>query len=80
MYSGMSFKGSVIHAHGISGVPPRKKTKKERRWKHVKISDQQLAMTEDDLNENPAVPQQGADGLSRLSAERYSWRVVKAVI
>lgn len=67
MYSVMSFKGSVIHGHGIYGVfpPPRKKKKKERRWKHVKISDQQLAMTEDDLNENPAVPQQGADGLSR---------------
>lgn len=60
--------------------PPRKKKKKERRWKHVKISDQQLAMTEDDLNENPAVPQQGADGLSRWSAERHSWCVVKAVM
>lgn len=59
MCSVMSFKGSVIHGHGIYGV------KKERRWKHVKISDQQLATTEDDLNENPAVPQQGADGLSR---------------
>lgn len=30
MYSGMSFKGSVIHAHGISGVPPPKKDEKRK--------------------------------------------------
>lgn len=51
----------MVMVYGVS--PPKKK--KDRRWKHVKIPDQQLATTEDDLNENPAVPQQGADGLSR---------------
>lgn len=55
----------MVMVYMVFSPPPRKKKKKERRWKHVKISDQQLAMTEDDLNENPAVPQQGADGLSR---------------
>lgn len=66
----------MVMVYGVS--PPKKK--KDRRWKHVKIPDQQLATTEDDLNENPAVPQQGADGLSRWSVERHSWCVAKAVM
>lgn len=30
MYSVMSFKGSVIHGHGIYGVPPQKKEEKRK--------------------------------------------------
>lgn len=30
MYSVMSFKGSVIHGHGIYGVPPPEKRRKKK--------------------------------------------------